>query len=172
LIAYIMGSMYPDQIAKAVILDSPGKVFTPDDYDALLKRFGREELGSLLVPDGPDGVQELIDLAYYRSPSVPKFAKQQVLDELYSSDREEKKQLLSVLFSQMYELKNRPEDLQAQTLLIWGSDDPIFPVEIGQRLDEYLGDKSRLEVIPKAKHAPNLEHHGKVDRLIHEFLAE
>lgn len=58
----------------------------------------------------------------------------------------------------------------APTLLIWGDDDPISPLAVGQRLAELL-PTSALHILAGGTHSLALEHPAEVARLIVEHLA-
>ena len=157
-----------DRVRRAVIVDSPGTAYTDDDYAALLQRFDLEELGPLLVPPDAAAVKTLMQLAYHRPPAVPKAIRQQVVDELYATHRDEKVALLETVVGQMDELRSRARDLDVPTLLIWGDQDPVFPLEIAHRLQQRTG--AELHVIKNGRHAPNLEHAAEFNRVMLEFL--
>ncbi|MBJ7288477.1 alpha/beta fold hydrolase [Williamsia sp.] len=57
------------------------------------------------------------------------------------------------------------------TLLIWGDDDAIIPVEHGYAAHEAMPD-SRLEVLPGVGHFPQVEAPETVARLLGEFMTE
>lgn len=169
MVLYMIGAAYPERVGKAVILDSPGLAYSREDYDALLARFEVSDLSRLLVPESTADVQRLIDLAYFKPPVTPEFARKQVLTTLYRDHGPERALLLETAVDSMDELLLRTDELAAETLLIWGAEDPVFPLELGHRLSKRLG--ARLEVIEKAKHAPNIEHPARVNALLTEFLA-
>jgi pimeloyl-ACP methyl ester carboxylesterase len=54
------------------------------------------------------------------------------------------------------------------SLVIWGGDDQIVPLDSGRQYNEVL-DNSRLEVIPKAGHVVELEEPRRVADLITAF---
>ncbi len=157
-----------ERVRRAVIVDSPGTAYTDADYAALLDRFGLDELGPLLVPSDEASVKTLMELAYHRPPAVPRSIREQVVRDLYGTHREEKVALLETVVGQMDELRLRARDLNVPTLLIWGDEDPVFPLLIGRRLQKRSG--ARLHVIENGRHAPNLEHAAEFNRVLLEFL--
>jgi pimeloyl-ACP methyl ester carboxylesterase len=172
-VAWALANEFPEAVRRAVIMDSPGTAYTDADYADLLTRFGMtDSLGPLLVPSSGDAVQTLMELAYYRPPTIPKGLREQVVRDLYGEYREEKVLLLETMVGQMDELRARAREMTIPTLVVWGDQDPVFPLEIAHRLAERLGENGRLQVIKNAKHAPNLEHRGEVNRLLREFLLE
>lgn len=57
------------------------------------------------------------------------------------------------------------------TLLIWGRQDPIVPLNVGQRLVDCL-PSARLHVLDSCGHCPHEEHPEQTAGLINEFLAQ
>jgi pimeloyl-ACP methyl ester carboxylesterase len=169
LVSFQLAAAAPDRVARLVLVDSPGCAYRRADLDALLARFGKQQASDLFVPRTEADVDQLMALAYEDPPWVPGFAKRQVLAQLYGDHRDEKVALLDTLLAS---LDARPacERTARPTLLIWGRGDPVFPLEIGERLARALGEKATLEVIDAARHAPNLEHPERFDALLAPFL--
>src|SRR5690606_2330819 len=138
--------------------DSPGRSYTAQDHTEMLARFDVQDIGALLVPDTPEDVQVLLELGYYKPPKAPRWVQTQVLDVMYSDFREEKELLLSNLLGQLDQLDERPGRVTHETLLIWGDNDKVFPLEIGKRLEADMEGRATLRVVERACHAPNLEH--------------
>jgi len=170
LVAWALAAARPEQVRRLVLLDSPGPPYTRQDYAALLQRMGASSPGDFLVPAERSGVQELLEIAYRHPPSIPASLQQEVLDTLYAAHRDEKVALLEEVVANLELLRDGAGEVRAPTLLIWGDEDPVFPLEIGQRLEQHLGESARLEVIARARHAPNIEHPAKVNRLLLGFL--
>lgn len=59
--------------------------------------------------------------------------------------------------------------LRVKTLVIWGDDDNVIPLENGRRLHGLIPG-SRIEVIEQAGHVPHIERPDKVARILNEFL--
>ena len=168
IVAHELAAMYPDRVRKLAILDSPGRSYTTQDHAEMLARFDVENVGALLVPDTPEDVQVLLELGYYKPPRAPRWVQSQVLDVMYSEFREEKVLLLKNLLGQLDQLDQRPGQVTHETLLIWGDNDPVFPLEIGKRLEADMDGHATLRVVERACHAPNLEH----GELVAEWLVE
>jgi pimeloyl-ACP methyl ester carboxylesterase len=170
LVAHELASDRASAVRRLVLVDTPGRVYTREDYRLLCHRFHVEHLGRVLVPDDADGVDRLLGLAYYDPPWVPDFALRQTLTALYAPYREERVALLDGLLDNMEALKARPVTLTARTMVVWGRQDPVFPIEVGERLAASL--HAPLRVLEKARHAPNLEHPEAFNGLLRSFLAE
>ncbi len=167
LIAYELASAHPERVRRMVIVDSPGREYTRADYDELTERFGVSHLGTVLVPRDAEGVRALLGLAYAHPPFLPDFVLGQAQSGLYSDYRYEKVALLDALLDDLDELRGRP-DPSAEALLIWGDEDPVFPLAIARRLARRL--RARLAVIEDTRHAPNLERPARFNEVLLSFL--
>jgi pimeloyl-ACP methyl ester carboxylesterase len=168
LVAHELASDRVAAVRHLVLVDSPGRVYTREDYHRLCARFGVDHLGKVLVARDARGVETLLDLAYFDPPWVPTFALEQTLTFLYSTQQDERVALLDALLRDQDALTSRPATLRAKTLLIWGREDPVFPLEVGHRLSASL--KAPLRVLDRARHAPNLEHPEEFNRILRGFL--
>ncbi len=61
------------------------------------------------------------------------------------------------------------EQIEAETLVVWGQHDRLVPLSLGKELDRRL-HHSRLEIIPGAAHSPMLERPQEFNRLLLSFL--
>jgi pimeloyl-ACP methyl ester carboxylesterase len=168
LVAHELASDRTGAVRRLVLVDTPGRAYTLEDYRALCDRFHVDHLGKVLVPRVPEGVSILLGLAYYDKPWVPGFALEQTLTTLYATYRDERVALLDSLLSNMTSLLGRPVTLRAQTIVMWGRQDPVFPLQVGERLSYSL--KAPLYVLERARHAPNLEHPEEFNRILRGFL--
>ena len=55
------------------------------------------------------------------------------------------------------------------TLIIWGEEDRVFPMQVGRDLQKTIPG-SRLETIPKAGHLPMWERPETVNPILFNFL--
>lgn len=63
------------------------------------------------------------------------------------------------------------EAISQPTLLVWGAEDRVFPVSVGQHLKKLLS-RASLEIIPKSGHLPQWETPIRVNALILKFLQD
>ena len=63
-VAYALALRHPELVGKLVMMDSPGGVYRPEDYAALLERHEVDDPLDLFVPSDPEGVERLVALAY------------------------------------------------------------------------------------------------------------
>ena len=168
LVASELSAAHPEHVTKLVLVDSPGRVFTLADQKALLERFATDDFSKVLLPTAADDVARLMRLAYAHPPWVPGFALDQSLEVLFVPHRREQARLLDTLWAELAEGHARSGEVKAPTLIIWGREDPLFPIEIAHRLAAAMN--ARLEVIEDAKHFPNAEHPEEFNRILRAFL--
>jgi pimeloyl-ACP methyl ester carboxylesterase len=171
ILAHELAAMHPERVRRLAILDSPGRSYTTEDHTAMLERFEVADVGELLIPEAPEDVEVLLRLGYYKPPKTPRWVQSQVLDVMYSEFRDEKLLLLENLLDELDQLDRRPGQVTHETLLIWGENDPVFPLEIGKRLEAEMQGRATLRVVERACHAPNLEHGELIARWLLEFFA-
>jgi pimeloyl-ACP methyl ester carboxylesterase len=169
LVAHELASDRAGAVRHLVLVDTPGRVYTREDYRLLCRRFHVAQLGEVLIPTDADGVSNLLGLAYFDPPWVPGFALAQALAALYTPYRAERLALLDGLLDNMDTIEGRPATLTARTMVVWGREDPVFPLEIGERLAKRL--QAPLRIVEDARHAPNLEHPDKFNRILRDFIA-
>lgn len=170
LVAFTQAAMYHEQVRRLVLVDSPGPVYDDRDHHHILDRFGVREVADVVIPTEPAGVRKLLELAWTHPPPTPGFVLEETFDKVFRDHVEQKRGLLAWLDHHRRHPEDRPEwEIPHETLLIWGENDPLFPLGVAHRLRDRLGG-ARLEVIPDTRHAPNLEKPALFNRLLLDFL--
>jgi pimeloyl-ACP methyl ester carboxylesterase len=77
---------------------------------------------------------------------------------------------LKALFGADYDQSKRLHAIKVPVQLIWGADDPLFPVAHASRAHALIRD-SRLTVIEGAGHTPQAERPEEFNRVLDTFLA-
>lgn len=82
---------------------------------------------------------------------------------------------LNLLLSTLDILRDDVSDaiahIRTPTLLIWGRNDKLVPVTVGETVQRLIPD-SRLAVLPRAGHVPMWDRPAEFNRLVLEFLGE
>ncbi len=73
------------------------------------------------------------------------------------------------LFGGHHDVTKRLNELKIPVQLIWGADDPLFPVAHAARAHSLI-DHSRLAVIEGAGHTPQAERPEEFNRVLHKFI--
>ena len=68
-----------------------------------------------------------------------------------------------------HDVSERLRELKIPVQLIWGADDPLFPVAHAERAHSLI-DRSRLAVIERAGHTPQAERPEEFNRVLTTFL--
>ena len=170
LVAFTMATMYPDRVRRLVMVDSPGPTYTTQDHEKMLARFGVADVAEIVIPRAPKDVRRLLELAWTHPPPMPPLVLLDPYQKVFSTMVQEKLELLAWLDEQRRNPELRPDwTLPHPTLLVWGEHDPLFPVEVAERLNHSLS-QSELVVIPNTRHAPNVEKPGPFNDVLLEFL--
>ncbi|EOY27252.1 Alpha/beta-Hydrolases superfamily protein, putative [Theobroma cacao] len=169
-VAYRIAEMYPDAVEKVVIMSS-GILYTDDQRAEQLRRIGRHP-SEILVPKNPDDLRLLVNLSMYKQNSLhwlPDFLLREFVTMMYDHCRKEKIELAEHLVEKKADT-NLPV-LTQETLIIWGDQDKVFPLELAHQLQRHLGSKSRLEIIKDTGHAANMESPDEVNKLVISFVS-
>lgn len=170
LVAFTLANSYPDRVRRLILVDSPGPVYSDSDHQHILDEFGVTEVAEIVIPKHPDEIYRLLELAWFRPPPAPRLVLYDTFEQVFKDRTEEKRELLRWLDTLRHGPDGVPEwDVSQPTLLIWGEFDPLFPVALGERLQEALPD-ARLLVIPETRHAPNLEQPKVFNQAVRTFL--
>ncbi|NCG17653.1 MAG: alpha/beta fold hydrolase, partial [Rhodobacterales bacterium] len=170
LVAFTLASRYPERVRRLVMVDSPGPVYTEADNQQILSRYRVNSVADVVIPKDPAGVRTLLELAWERPPPTPEFILRETWERVFTDQVVEKRGLLDWLDVRRRQPGINPDlSLEQRTLLVWGANDPLFPLGVGERLNAALPNAS-LFVIDKARHAPNLEHPGRFNRAVSDFL--
>ena len=100
------------------------------------------------------------------------------LRELYSAEGYHDAYLATIrslvtpraLLGQQYDMTKKLGDLSLPVQLIWGADDPLFPVAHATRAHALI-EGSRLAVIEGAGHTPQAERPEEFNRVLNAFLS-
>ena len=68
-----------------------------------------------------------------------------------------------------HDVSERLNELKIPVQLIWGADDPLFPVAHAERAQSLIG-RSKLAVVEGAGHTPQAERPEEFNRVLNEFL--
>lgn len=160
----------PERVGRLVLVDSPGPQFTPADEAAMYARHGVSSAAELFVPDSADGVKALFEAVMVKPPPMPRFVARSVHAQYFSQHVEAQRALLADLPRQRMMLDHLDSERAVPHLVVWGSEDPIFPLASGEALAESLG--ARLVVIDGVGHAPNIEAPRAFNRAVGDYLAD
>eukprot|EP00257_Ricinus_communis_P017616 XP_015576092.1 uncharacterized protein LOC8284649 [Ricinus communis] len=170
-VAYYMAENFNDEVKKVVIV-SCGICYTEEQREEQLRKLGRNNnIYDLLVPRKPEDAREMLKLAMHKiKPTkwLPDSVICEFINVIANNHRKEKLELVDHLMAKRAD-KKLPI-LTQETLLIWGDQDSVFPVQLAYQLQRHLGPKSRVEIIKDTGHAANIESADAVNSLITSFV--
>ena len=69
------------------------------------------------------------------------------------------------------DMSARLPEISAPTLVVWGRDDRVVPLDLGMRVATLIPDAD-MHIFGQCGHAPHTEHAGKFNELVASFLAD
>ncbi|GAB2903780.1 alpha/beta fold hydrolase [Microvirgula curvata] len=171
-VAQALTRRVPERISQLVMVDSPGWIYTDADARDLLSRAGVPSAEALFVPDTPEALRRLVRLVYsHSSRDAPDWVLRDVLQYYFAGRRPSQLALIRELNANRdhYVATLDPAQPWPLPVVIWGSDDRIFPLPIGQRLARALN--ARLIVVPGAGHNLPVDRPEHATRALRDALA-
>jgi len=158
-ISLAFSAAHPERVERLVVVDAAGLRFDPD-----------LNLERALLPDTVDDVRMLIRANFLGAPRLPGFVLRDVL-RVAKRDVIGRTELLRRLVYGAEHIDERLDAIRARTLVVWGAEDPLIPLALGERISASV-DGARLAVFPDCAHSPNVEHHERFNDLLRNFLRE
>ncbi|WP_036058228.1 alpha/beta fold hydrolase [Leptospira sp. P2653] len=146
------------RISKLVLI-SPGGIPHPQ----------RDEMKELLFPKNENDLLKLIEALYYETPELPgKIARKALIRSwnelpnqfLTANTLEKEKEIF---------LGKKLGEIKIPALIVSGKEDPITDVAMTKKLHSYL-KKSKLVLLPEAKHAIHMEKPEELSLEINRYL--
>ena len=129
---------HPELIDRVVVYDAAGITFTP--------KFA----GNVFHPTDPASLQHLADLMEPHAKPLPQFVLRDALrwmaEDQWVVDRE-----MAAMNTGAGKLDSDLPKLQEPLLIVWGSDDHLLPLELGQQMHT-LDPKSELDIVEGCGH--------------------
>jgi len=167
--AVLFGNSMGGQVALNVALEQPRRV-------AGLVLTGSAGLMERNLAEYPprDPPREYIRSKVEQVFFDPRHATDEIVDEVQDILRDNRNKLRLVKLARSvraFNMHDRLPAITAPTLLVWGKQDSITPVEVGEVFARRL-PQARMVVLDRCGHAPNIEQPEELNRLAEEFLAE
>ncbi|GLT31152.1 hypothetical protein SLA2020_059100 [Shorea laevis] len=170
-VGYSLAAQFSDAVERVVICSAGVCMEEKDLKEGLFRVSDLEEAASILVPQTPNKLRELMGYTLFRPPPlnlVPSCLLADFIDVMCTEYVEEKRELILAI-PRDRKLSNIPK-ITHPTLILWGEYDHVFPLELGYRLKRHLGDNAHLAVIKNAGHAFNVEKPKEYLRHLMSFL--
>jgi pimeloyl-ACP methyl ester carboxylesterase len=117
-----------------------------------------------------DYIQERVAYTFYD----PKVASKELVDEVFETTKSIPKCMRIVAIAKSAQRNNLALDLPkilVPTLLVWGLNDTITPPMVAHEFNRLI-PKSKLKFIDQCCHAPMMEHPGKFNEIVSDFLVK
>lgn len=160
----------PERINKAIIIASPGPLFSDNDLADLVKRANVNTPEALFVPSGADGIRRLYDNVFVKKKPMPDFVAEQIYQGYFSQWKPERTSLIQTLPFDRDRIQQFDPTHLPKLMLIWGEKDKIFPLSNGIKLSKYT--QSPIVVIPNTAHGVTNEQPELTSELINNFLQQ
>ncbi len=117
-----------------------------------------------------DYIRKKVEDTFYS----PESASKELIDEIFNTVNDRNKAIRVVATSKSsvrHNLSDKLHLITAPTLLIWGRQDNVTPLFVGEKFNELI-ENSRLVVLDECGHAPMMEKPEEFNRVMEDFLQE
>ncbi|KAI9095634.1 hypothetical protein K1719_026194 [Acacia pycnantha] len=168
-VGYRMAAQFPEAVDKLVLCCAGVCLEEEDMKNGLFKVADLDDATSILVPQTPEKLRELLRFSFVRpARGVPSWFLTDFIEVMCKEHVEEKKQLIAAILKGR-QLSDLPKITQS-TLILWGDQDQVFPLELAHRLKSHIGETAQLAVIKDAGHALNIEKPKEFAKHLKSFL--
>ncbi|XAR49457.1 Triacylglycerol lipase [Bertholletia excelsa] len=170
-VGYSMAAQYPTAVERLVLCCAGVCLEEKDMAEGLFRVSDLDEAARILLPQTPEKLRELMQFSYVKPiKGVPSWILSDFIQVMCTDYLQEKTELIVHILKDR-KLANIPK-INHSTLIIWGEEDKIFPLELGHRLKRHIGENAGLVVIEKAGHAVNLEKPKEFAKHVKAFLID
>ena len=102
----------------------------------------------------------------------PSVATKELVDELFEAVNDRNKALRIIITAKSairHNLENKLDQINCPTLLVWGKEDGVTPLFVGEKFNRLI-KYSKLVVVEKCGHAPMMERPDEFNTILSEFL--
>ncbi|WOG93891.1 hypothetical protein DCAR_0313179 [Daucus carota subsp. sativus] len=170
-VGYSLAAQFPDVVERLVV-GCAGVCLEDEDMEQGMFRVKSvEEAVDILLAQTPEKLRELVKLSFYKPlQPLPSCFLSDFIDVMCTENLQERRELIEALHKNR-KLSDLPRITQP-TLIIWGEEDQIFPVELAHRLKRHLGANAKLVLLKKTGHAINMEKPKELYKHLKSFLIE
>jgi len=165
----ILGNSLGGHIAQLYVLKRPEKIrsITLTGSSGLFE----SAMGTSFPKRGDyDYIKIKTESTFYN----PEVATKELIDEVFDivNDRNKAFRILYTAKSALrHNLSKKLDQIYHPTLLIWGKQDTITPLFVGEKFNELIAN-SRLSVVQDCGHAPMMEKPDEFNSILSEFLKD
>lgn len=157
-------------IEKLFLTNTPVKYGLDSDWESVIQQFKVEKKADVLVPKSAEHLRQIYEISMKRKSYFPAIVFKNIHQKLYTKSANERRLLIDSFIEEQDVLRERTYAFPFPILMIWGKNDQLTPLRIGEQLQKYFGKNSRLEVIENTAHMPNFQNPAKYNSLLLPFL--
>lgn len=157
-------------VNELFLMGAPIKYMYEADTERVSKMFEIDEVHELFVPSNPVQLKKLIHASSGKPSWIPSFFLTPFQEQFYEGTREEKKQLLEQLIAIRDEYAEKDYRTNVPVHLIWGTNDPIVPLDRAEKLKVHIGETCTMDTIKDAGHMANLVKPKPFNRLLKKYI--
>ena len=169
--ALYLSAHAPERLARLILIDS---IAYEQEMPLFVKLLATPALGPLAVATVPSHLQvrTIMKLAYFDDEAVPEEAVERYAHVLNDSAARQAlvRTARQIIPPDLDSLTPLYSEIGYPTLILWGEQDAIVPLDIGRRLHDALPN-SRLVVLPDTGHIPQEERPDATLAEIEAFLS-
>ncbi|KAG2711924.1 hypothetical protein I3760_04G100500 [Carya illinoinensis] len=171
-VAYSMAAQFRERVERVVLCCAGVCMEDKDLEEGMFLVRSLDEAVSVLLPRSPEKMRELMRLTFAKPnyKAVPSCFLNDFIHMMCTEHFQEKKELVQALHHGR-KLSDLPKITQP-TLIIWGDQDRVFPLELAHRLKRHLGENAQLAILKNAGHAINGEKPKEMCKHMKSFLVD
>ncbi|XP_027338091.1 uncharacterized protein LOC113852029 [Abrus precatorius] len=170
-VGYSVAAQFPEAVERLVLCCAGVCLEEIDMKNGLFRVSSLDEASSILLPQTPDKLRELLKLSFVRpARGVPSWFLEDFIHVMCTNHIEQKRELLEAILKGR-QLSDLPK-INQNTLILWGEQDQVFPLELGYRLKSHIGESAQMAVIKNAGHALNIEKSKEFAKHLKSFLID
>ncbi|XP_057970616.1 uncharacterized protein LOC131159603 [Malania oleifera] len=168
-VGYSLAAQFGERVERLVLCCAGVCLEETDMEEGMFKVSSVEEAVSVLLPQTPEKVRDLMRISFVKPPeNLPSCFLNDFIEVMCTENLQERKELIQALHKDR-RLSDLPKITQP-TLIIWGEHDQIFPIELAHRLKRHVGENARLVILKNAGHAINKEKPKELYKHMKSFL--
>jgi pimeloyl-ACP methyl ester carboxylesterase len=154
---------HPEKVDRLILVDAAGY--------SLDKNVDPKSLG-LLNPSTREGILQVLSVVFYNKEMFanPALADQFFAHKVAAGDGYTIQRFIDSVVAGLDMLDNTATRIKQPTLIVWGRQDALVPLSVGERYHKDIAG-SQLLVIDKCGHVPQLEQSAQFNEGVLRFLA-
>ena len=169
LLTGLLAAKYPS-LVRSITLMCPAGLTMPTKSSAILHY---ESTGqNLFQLESPEELRHAIPFLFHRPPAIPTGILRYIAHERALRAKVQEPILRDILFHSSRVLEECVQEIEAQTLIIWGREDQVLDLSCLQVLEDKLKQRPKVRIFENAGHVVQREKARKCAVEIQKFIAD